>query len=150
MMKYECEDCEYKTDNKQSYCAHRSHHGNNREGHVVWNKGLTAETDERVLKNKMTLKEQIKNPKLNPVQGWRKRRKQEFVDYLGGKCKVCGYDRCVEALEFHHLDPDTKSFTITSALANPKKHGVFKEEVDKCVLLCGNCHQEYHAGMIKF
>jgi hypothetical protein len=148
-MKYECEDCEYATDNKQSYCAHRSHHGKN-SSCGGWSKGLTADTDERVAKMKKTLRDHHKNPKVSPVQSWRKRRKQEFVDYLGGECKVCGYDRCIEALEFHHVDPDTKSCSITSALAHPKKHGVIKEEVDKCVLLCGNCHQEYHAGMIKF
>ena len=149
-MKYECKDCDYETDNKQSYCAHRSHHGKNGDRKFGgWNKGLTAATDERVLKQTISMRKVMKDPtKISGVQKWRKKRKQEFVDYLGGKCKICEYDKCVEALEFHHIDPDTKSFSIASAIANPKKHGVIKEEVDKCILLCGNCHAEYHAGLI--
>tara|TARA_R110000744_G_C19065136_1_gene529432 strand:- start:101 stop:547 length:447 start_codon:yes stop_codon:yes gene_type:complete len=146
---YECKECDYETENKQSYCAHKSHCGSKRK-YKAWNKGLTVETDERVKENIKGLKEHIKNPKkINPVQSWRKRRKVEFVNQLGGGCKVCGYKRCVEALQFHHIDPEIKSFSITSALANPKKKELIQEELKKCVLLCANCHSEYHSGLIE-
>ena len=65
--------------------------------------------------------------------------KKELVDYLGGKCKICGYDKCVEALQFYNLDP---------ALSNPNYCELIKEEIDKCILLCGNCYSEHHAGVI--
>lgn len=69
--------------------------------------------------------------------------KKKCVIYKGGKCQQCGYSRCMAALEFHHCDPSKKDFTI-SAL----KHTVFdeslKDELDKCRLLCSNCHKEEH------
>lgn len=71
---------------------------------------------------------------------WRRRMKQKAVEYLGGKCSRCGYDRCVRALSFHHRDSTTKSFGI----ANPstKRWELIKAELDKCDLLCMNCHME--------
>ena len=149
-MKYECDKCDYKTDKKQSYCAHRSHCNTKREKVEAWNKGLTKETDERVMKTTINMKSSRKDPtKLSAVQSWRKRRKQEFVDYLGGKCVSCGYNKCLDALHFHHKDPDTKSFSINSAFAHPKRKALIKEEVDKCILLCANCHSEHHAGLLE-
>ena len=41
-----------------------------------------------------------------------KRKKQRLVNALGGKCCICGYDKCLSALEFHHTDPNEKDFTI--------------------------------------
>lgn len=43
-----------------------------------------------------------------------KRKKQRLVNSLGGKCCICGYDRCLSALEFHHTDPNKKDFTIST------------------------------------
>lgn len=60
---------------------------------------------------------------------------------LGGKCIKCGYDRCLKALEFHHLDPSKKDFTISNDHFKLKEA---IEEVKKCVLLCSNCHKELH------
>lgn len=68
--------------------------------------------------------------------------KQQCIDYLGGKCKDCGYNKYNGALHFHHLDPKIKDFTISA-----KHHKQFKNlilELDKCVLLCANCHAERH------
>ena len=50
------------------------------------------------------------------VVQFRQRRKRWAVDAFGGKCGICDYDKCVEALEFHHLDPSQKDFTLTSCL----------------------------------
>jgi len=72
----------------------------------------------------------------------KRKRKKKAIDYKGGKCSVCEYDKCDGALEFHHLDPTKKEFKISSS----KKLGFKKiqKELDKCVLLCANCHRETH------
>ena len=79
------------------------------------------------------------------VESWRKRKKKVLVEYKGGKCQCCGYSKCIEALEFHHLDPNIKSFTISG---KSKSFNSLKSEVDKCILVCSNCHKEIHAGLI--
>ncbi len=66
--------------------------------------------------------------------------------FLGGKCKVCGYDRCLQAMDVHHLDPTKKSFGI-SAKGYTRSWDAIRSELDKCVLLCANCHREIHAGI---
>ena len=85
---------------------------------------------------------------IEAVKGWRKRTKQRLVLAMGGACAICNYSRCDEALEFHHLDPAQKDFGLGSARGNIKNWNSLVEEVKKCVLLCSNCHREYHAGMI--
>jgi hypothetical protein len=77
----------------------------------------------------------------------RKKVKRLLVEYKGGKCERCSYDRCVEALDFHHRDPNEKDFSISKdghTLALEK----LKQEVDKCDLVCANCHREIHAGYV--
>lgn len=59
----------------------------------------------------------------------------------GGKCERCGYNTCLKALEFHHLDPTKKDFTISND--HFKLIDAVKES-KKCVLLCANCHRELH------
>ena len=76
---------------------------------------------------------------------WRKRTKQKLVEYKGGKCQVCGYNRCNENLTFHHLDPSKKDFQISGMTIGFEK---IKSESDKCILLCCRCHGELHAGVI--
>ncbi len=71
-----------------------------------------------------------------------KRVKRECVEYKGGKCQLCGYSKCLSALDFHHTDDTTKDFSIA------KKQGwnfeKLKLELDKCILVCSNCHREIH------
>lgn len=76
----------------------------------------------------------------------RKNVKQKAIDLKGGKCILCGYDKCVEALQFHHRDPSQKEFTISSP--NFHKWEDVEKELEKCDLLCSNCHAEVHAGII--
>ncbi len=68
------------------------------------------------------------------------------VEYKGGKCERCGYDRCMEALEFHHLDPIHKDFNISSK-GYTRSWKKVQSELDKCVMLCANCHRETHAKL---
>jgi hypothetical protein len=72
--------------------------------------------------------------------------KDALVAEAGGSCVLCGYSRCLAALEFHHLDPAAKRFSlagrgVTRSLARAR------EEARKCVLLCANCHAEVEAGV---
>ena len=76
------------------------------------------------------------------VKKRRSKLKEELVKYKGGKCQICGYDKCIEALEFHHLNNDEKDFTISSYLN--LSIDKLKSEVDKCILVCANCHREIH------
>jgi hypothetical protein len=76
----------------------------------------------------------------------RLRAKKISVDKLGGKCIVCGYNKCLSALEFHHVDPKNKEYNGNEGLMNMNKKFVEKE-LDKCVLVCANCHREIHAGL---
>ncbi|MCB0876385.1 MAG: HNH endonuclease, partial [Solirubrobacterales bacterium] len=64
----------------------------------------------------------------------------------GGGCAVCGYDRTVVNLHFHHVDPATKSFALTTARG--KSLESMRAEATKCVLVCANCHGEIEAGLI--
>lgn len=72
--------------------------------------------------------------------------KHQLVLYKGGKCEICGYDKCERALEFHHLDPTQKEFTISGSLNHLSDFNMEKyySEVDKCILVCSNCHAEIH------
>ena len=78
------------------------------------------------------------------VKSWRKRTKELLVEYKGGNCEVCGYNKCIEALEFHHIDESTKSFALSGSTKALDKQ---KAEADKCLMLCANCHRELHAGL---
>lgn len=74
----------------------------------------------------------------------RKRIKQWALEYKGGKCQNCGYNKCSQALELHHLEPNEKEFNISDK--NIKLDWeVIKKELDKCILVCANCHREIHA-----
>lgn len=70
--------------------------------------------------------------------------KRKAIEYKGGKCIHCGYSKYEESLDFHHLDSETKEYAISSN--RNKSWNNIKKELDKCVLLCSNCHKAYHAG----
>lgn len=76
---------------------------------------------------------------------WQRELKQQCVDYLGGKCVVCGYDKHASAFDFHHKDPSQKEFQLSHR--GSRKLQSLKKELDKCVLLCSNCHRETHSGL---
>jgi hypothetical protein len=80
------------------------------------------------------------------ITRWRQKTKKQLSEYKGGKCTVCGYNRCIDNLTFHHLDPSKKDFNISSS--NVHSFEKIKKEADKCKLLCCRCHGEVHAGLL--
>jgi hypothetical protein len=78
-----------------------------------------------------------------------RRLKKELVEYKGGSCERCGYNNCVAALEFHHTDPTQKDFTLAH-LKLTSFNDKMKQELDKCIMLCSNCHREEHWSEKKF
>jgi hypothetical protein len=68
-------------------------------------------------------------------------------DEFGGKCSICGYDKCMDALQFHHLDPTEKEY----ALGTRRQFNLdfLRKEMAKCVLVCANCHAEIHAKVLQ-
>jgi predicted HNH restriction endonuclease len=81
---------------------------------------------------------------IKAVHKRRKKVRQMAVEYKGGCCEVCGYDRCIDALEFHHNNSSGKDFSISDK-GYTRSWDKVREELDKCVLLCANCHREVHA-----
>ena len=76
----------------------------------------------------------------------RKILKRKALKYKGYKCIFCKYNYYEGALEFHHIDPKTKSFGIGQK-GYTRSWLKVKEELDKCILVCSNCHQEIHGGI---
>ena len=76
----------------------------------------------------------------------RRKVKRIRVEEAGGACTVCGYDRCIAALEFHHVQPADKQFALS--LRSARSVTSLRAEAQKCVLLCANCHSEVEAGML--
>lgn len=82
------------------------------------------------------------------VQKRRDKIKIMAVEYKGGKCEKCEYNKCIAALDFHHIDPQQKDFNLA-------RHGYtrswdkVKKELDKCILVCRRCHREIHDEEIK-
>lgn len=72
--------------------------------------------------------------------------KHKLIILKGGKCVKCGYDKCEGALQFHHRDPAEKEFTLSKINLNDTNFSFEKIliEVEKCDLLCANCHAEEH------
>jgi DNA-binding CsgD family transcriptional regulator len=92
-------------------------------------------------------KEQLRINNYNHVKSFRQKLKEKAVEYKGGRCEKCGYNKCIIALEFHHMNPLEKDFNIgkNSMLA----WGKVKKELDKCILVCANCHREIHYEQYK-
>ena len=86
--------------------------------------------------------EEAKQSAVRAVVNYRQRTKLLAMEYLGGKCMICGYDKCPGALDFHHRDPSAKEFGISKKMTSNIE--TLKPELDKCDLLCRNCHAEVH------
>lgn len=88
-----------------------------------------------------------KRCRMERVAAWCRDAKKRLVVEAVGRCRLCGYDRCPAALEFHHLEPAEKSFGL-SVRGITRSLAALRAEARKCVLLCSNCHAEVEAGVV--
>lgn len=77
---------------------------------------------------------------------YRRRRKANLIAVCGNQCNLCGYNKVISALEFHHINPKEKSYGIAS---QGTCHDLEQDlnEVKKCILVCSNCHREIHEDL---
>lgn len=80
------------------------------------------------------------------VKNFRQRQKNRIVYVMGSKCSICGYDKCITALELHHLNPLEKEFTFSANTNRAWEH--IEKELPKTILVCANCHREIHQDLI--
>ena len=96
-------------------------------------------------KDKRTYKDR-RESNIRHVVRRRKEIRLKSIAHLGGKCVRCGYNKCPEVLEFHHRNPSEKEFNISSK-GHCRSWERVKKEIEKCDLLCANCHRETHADI---
>lgn len=98
-------------------------------------------------KQKIFCSSACKNNSLQSYQAQQARglkRKTLLVQQLGGKCSVCGYKKNSSALTFHHIVPKEKSFALDLRSLSNRKQVMIDNEINKCILVCHNCHSEIH------
>ena len=82
---------------------------------------------------------------ITPQASCAQKTKLKAVEYKGGCCQICGYKKSIRALQFHHLYPSKKESQISGGTRSFEK---LKPELDKCILVCANCHAEIHEGLV--
>jgi len=95
---------------------------------------------QHIIITKLSPSEKKRN-NVNAVNKHRHEIKKALVKYKGGKCEKCGYNKCIAALTFHHKNPKEKEFTIGGRNYAWDR---MVREVNKCILVCHNCHAEIH------
>lgn len=78
----------------------------------------------------------------------KRKRMTELKLKHGGKCKICEYNKCFDALQFHHTNPSNKIGEVSKLYFSKSKKAAF-EEADKCILICANCHAEIHSKLVE-
>lgn len=99
------------------------------------------------LRGGLTIDEKKKN-RSEAVRRRRRKVKEMSIEYKGGCCERCGYNKCIGALEFHHINPEEKEFGIAFK-GYTRSWEKVKKELDKCILVCSNCHSEIHEEIKK-
>ena len=79
--------------------------------------------------------------------GWRREIKTVILTAFDNTCSICGYNKCQDALEFHHLIRENKDFSISN-LRLDQCYNIISE-LKKCICVCSNCHREIHFGITK-
>ena len=92
--------------------------------------------------------EEWKQKYILKLQERAKSRKAALISAMGGGCKYCGYNRCIRALSFHHLDPKIKKFGLSANNLWAKSMDDIKQEAAKCELVCLRCHAEIEEGLV--
>lgn len=78
---------------------------------------------------------------------WRKKAREYLAVAFGGACTICGYNKTISALDYHHLDPKQKDSALSIAMRNGHAWSKIVLEARKCTLVCCRCHRELHAGV---
>jgi len=112
--------------------------GLSRKGMLV--KKIGEITPRTIIDKKYYLKNREKIYQRKMQRRWRIKR--TIVEMMGGKCSICGYNKCINALEFHHKGKE-KDAAIFELIKNSSEQNVLKE-VQRCILVCANCHREAH------
>ena len=79
------------------------------------------------------------------VKRYNHKRRLTLIDIMGGQCLLCGFNQFPEALEFHHINPEEKLFTLSGSTLS-RSLDTQIEEIKKCALLCANCHRGVHTN----
>jgi 5-methylcytosine-specific restriction endonuclease McrA len=111
---------------------------------IVCGKPLTGRQRKYCCKACKDKHERSKNPSYKRQRQRGIDRKLELIKLKGGCCEKCGYSKNLSALTFHHINPDDKSFNVEMRNIANHEWGAVLEEVEKCQLLCHNCHHETH------
>ena len=112
-----------------------------------WLKKYGLTTQRNKFNKKSITDEERRARNVRNVTARRRKLTKMAKEYKGGQCFICGYNRCLAALEFHHIDPTEKEFSIAQK-GHTRSWERIKKELEKCVLLCANCHREVHAGLL--
>jgi len=117
----------------------------NKEDRNKYNIKYYQKNRDKLLEQQKKCREKYRE-RYNELSVIRHRKKTKWInDYkLLKGCAICGYKKCAEALEFHHKE--NKEFNISLATAGNRSIEKIKEEIDKCIILCANCHRELHNG----
>lgn len=121
---------------RRTYCFDCSPFGS---GNNQLIKGNKSEEEKRIILEKRRSKKTSQQIEIQ--KKLRKERKEKLIALFGGKCCRCGYDKCVRALEFHHIDKKGKNFNL-SQLGYTCSWERLLKEAKKCELTCANCHRE--------
>ena len=110
-----------------------------------WTPEERAEINERQRKYKASQDDSVRVKK-NEVTRERARASKQLLANISnnGECMSCGYDDCIAALDFHHRVPAEKLFGINGQSPGKYSWEQVLEELEKCDLLCANCHREHH------
>jgi hypothetical protein len=95
----------------------------------------------------LTCKNSFTNNKFQNYETQQKRgreRKMKLIQMKGGKCEICSYDKNYAVLCFHHISPKDKELPLTIRECSNNTWDTLVKEVQKCKLLCHNCHMELH------
>jgi len=134
----------------RKYCLECSPFGNHNTKKLTENKQNIGQIEvcQYCKKELISQKKHYKNS-CNSCRVSNKRRdyKKMGIEYKGGKCIICNYSKCARALHFHHIDPAEKDFGVANK-GYTRSWEKMKIELDKCVLLCSNCHAEVHENLI--
>ena len=95
---------------------------------------------------KLKSEDESRKDDIERVKIWKRKLRDDLVEHRGGKCVVCGYDKSIRALHFHHLDLKEKLFRVS--VGSVSKELLLKES-EKCILVCSNCHCEIHDELYK-